>query len=190
MLISEDKSEKLTQEEKDDYLKVLDRIDRGEPNSDDVAKVKEMLMYNSHLWEKGYGLSGSALNYYIERIEECRSLQLYIEAEAKHIKEQLGYLTANQMEKLIIDQILLCWIGVNHIERKISDIMTNENRAIGWGSYWQNILTTYHNRFLRSIETLARIRKLSKGIAFQVNIATNGGQQINVNSDNTGGGKI
>lgn len=185
MLINEDKSGKLTE---DEYFKALERIDRGEPNSDDVAKVKEILMCSSHLWERGCGLAGSALNYYIERIEECRSDQLFIEAEAKYIKEQLGYHTANQMEKLIIDQILLCWIGVSHLERKSSVVMTNESRAVGLEAYWQNILTIYQKRYLRAIEALARIRKLSKGISFQVNIATNGGQQVNVNSDNPGGG--
>lgn len=187
MLINEDKIGELTE---DEYFKALERIDIGEPNSEDVAKVKEILMQCPNLWEKGYGLAGSALNYYIERIEECRSQQLYIEAEAKYIKEQLGYLTANQMEKLIIEQILLCWICVNYLESKFSALITNENRAVGWESYWHNMLTARRKSFLRSMEALARIRKLSKGISFQVNIAANGGQQVNVNSNNPGGGKV
>lgn len=36
-------------------------------------------------------------------------------------------------------------------------------------------------RYLRACESLARIRKLSKGIQFiQVNIATEGAQQVNM----------
>jgi hypothetical protein len=46
---------------------------------------------------------------------------------------------------------------------------------------WDKLLRQAQRRHLRAMESLARIRKLSKGIDFvQVNIATNGGQQVKV----------
>jgi hypothetical protein len=46
---------------------------------------------------------------------------------------------------------------------------------------WDKLLTQAQRRHLRALESLARIRKLSKGSDFvQVNIAADGGQQVNV----------
>ena len=106
---------------------------------------------------------------------------MFIEAEARYIKEQLGYFSANQVERLLIDLILLRWVSVIHIEQKLSILITEEKRVFGPDVYWQKILNRNQNLYLRTIETLARVRKLNKGIAFQVNIATDGGQQVNVN---------
>jgi hypothetical protein len=181
MLITKDKNEMLKQKENEDLLKVLERIDKEKPKSEDVAKAEEILTRNSYLWEAGFGLSGTALWSYIRRIEKIKSQQLFIEAEAKYIKEQLGYSATNQIEKLIIEQILLCWIGVIHIERRLLALMTQGSHTTEEGEYWQNTLTRYQNHYLRAIEMLARVRKLNKGIAFQVNIAADGGQQVNVN---------
>ncbi len=181
MLINKEPDRKLNQKEIADFLDVCKRIDEERPNSDDVEKVKKMLSYNSYLWEKEYGLSGSALYYYIERIEKRKSEQLVIEAEAKYIKEQLGYFSVNQIERLIIDQILLRWVGIVHIEKRLLILMTEEDRIVWDSSYWQKTLIRYQNLYLRAIEMLAKVRKLNKSIAFQVNIATNGGQQVNVN---------
>lgn len=180
MLMDKDNNTKLNQDEAEDLLKVLKRIDEETPNDNDVAKVREILMYNSHLWENGHGLSANALNYYIERIEKYKSQRLFIEAEAKNIKEQLGYFSTNQIEKLIIEQILLRWVAITYIENRFLNLLTEEKRVFGQEVYWQKILIRHQNLYLRSLETLARIRKLSKGISFQVNIATNGGQQVNV----------
>jgi hypothetical protein len=180
MLVSKEQSIKLNQEKDEEFLNALKRIDEDKPNSDDVTKVKEMLR-SPDFWETGYMLSACVLEYYIERIERCKSQRLFIEAEARYIKEQLGYFSANQIEKLIIDLILLRWVSVVYIEQKLSILITEENRVIGLGVYWQKILIRNQNLYLRTIETLARVRKLNKSIAFQVNIATDGGQQVNVN---------
>lgn len=181
MLIIKDKDEILKQKELKDFACAFKRADSENPSSEDVAKVKKMLIQYPQLWKIGEGLSGSALYDYICRITKSKSQQLLIEAEAKDIKEQLGYSASNQIEKLIIDQILFCLINIIHIERRFTIFMTEGSHSTESGEYWQNTLTRSQNRYLRAIETLARVRKLNKDVAFQVNIATDGGQQVNVN---------
>lgn len=184
MLISKDQDEMLKQKEIEDFVNAFKRVDSEKPSSEDVARVQKMLMLHPNFWKIGEGLSGSALYSYICSITKSKGNQLLIEAEVKDIKEQLGYSAINQIEKLIIDQILLCWVGVTHIERRLLNLMTEGTHTTEQGEYWQNTLTRYQNRYLRAIETLARVRKQYKGIAFQVNIATDGGQQVNVNEVN------
>ena len=47
--------------------------------------------------------------------------------------------------------------------------------------YWEKRLSAAQKRFTRACETLTRVRKLSrKTPALQFNVATQGGQQVNV----------
>jgi hypothetical protein len=49
------------------------------------------------------------------------------------------------------------------------------------GIYWEKRLTAAQRRFTWACETLARVRKWSRNTpALQVNIAAEGGQQINL----------
>jgi hypothetical protein len=49
------------------------------------------------------------------------------------------------------------------------------------GMYWEKRLSAAQRRFTRACETLARVRKLSRNTpALQFNIATSGGQQVNL----------
>jgi hypothetical protein len=59
--------------------------------------------------------------------------------------------------------------------------------ALNVGAYWDNLLTTHQARFLRAIETLARVRRLARNTpALQINIAREGGKQVNVQGDVNG----
>lgn len=51
------------------------------------------------------------------------------------------------------------------------------------GMYWEKPLTAAQRRFTRACETLTRVRKLSRNTpALQINLATSGGQQVNVST--------
>jgi hypothetical protein len=48
---------------------------------------------------------------------------------------------------------------------------------------WERVLGSKEARYLRAIEELARVRRLLKLPALQVNIVAAGGQQVNVAGD-------
>jgi len=50
------------------------------------------------------------------------------------------------------------------------------------GLYWEKRLMMAQGRFTKACESLARVRRLSRRIPVQVNIAAPGGQQINVSA--------
>jgi hypothetical protein len=141
-----------------------------------------MIRSNPHICEISKGTVGTMLNmFFDETTGGNKGQQLLKEAEVLSIKERLGYNSSCQAEKLIIDQVLLCWAGVNFAENMAMIFLNKEGTSVSTFNFYQDNLSRYQNRYLRAIETLARVRKLSKGIAFQVNIATDGGQQVNVN---------
>ena len=50
--------------------------------------------------------------------------------------------------------------------------------------HWERRLSAAQRRYLRACESLARVRKLGRTTpALQLNIATHGGQQVNVVTD-------
>lgn len=169
------------EQQKAEFIELFDKINKDKPDPGDMRKVGAMLGKNPHLWQIGMGIGGSTLHAFLGKITKNESQQLIFEAEALSLKERLGYVSSNQIEKLIINQIIFCWAGVNYVENHVSAMLTTSGLQLSTLEYWQRTLTCYQNRYLKAIETLARVRKLNKGIAFQVNIAADGGQQVNVN---------
>jgi hypothetical protein len=99
------------------------------------------------------------------------------------VQKDLGAETASPLESLLIQQVVLCWLRLNVLEIHYT-IMLGDNHQIATGLYYEKRLTAAQKRFTRACETLAKVRKLSRNThALQVNIATNGGQQVNVSGD-------
>ena len=182
MLISKEIREIAGTEEARKFSAMLQKIDKKEPTEEDLEEAKKMLMDNPHLLQLSQGWSGSRLQQFLDKLGTNKNTQLLLEAEIMSIKDNLGYSSANQMEKLIIEQILSCWARINYVEDLMSAILTQNGLPFKTLEYWQNTLTHCQNRYLKAIETLARIKKINKAIALQVNIATEGGKQINVNN--------
>ncbi|MBU2034890.1 MAG: hypothetical protein ABH882_01420 [Candidatus Omnitrophota bacterium] len=171
------------EQQKGEFYETLQKIFKKESPDANIEKAKAMLKNNPDVWKKYVGLSYSTMRKFLAVFGEEKGNQLLIEAEVLSIRNGLGYASASQLERLIIDQIMLCWARINHAEYMVV-IMVLENYSYykrDHLEYWQNRLIFYQNSYLKAIETLARVRRLSKGVAFQVNIATDGGQQVNVN---------
>lgn len=102
--------------------------------------------------------------------------QLAMEA----IRVALGYDSAPVVEQLVIDQVAICQFRMHCIENRYAQVQT-ESVTLAQGIYWERKLSAVQGRYLRAVETLARIRKLLKP-TLQVNIATKGGKQIIANA--------
>ncbi|HLF18987.1 MAG TPA: hypothetical protein VI749_08910 [Candidatus Omnitrophota bacterium] len=181
MLFNKSQQEFLLKDETKKFLDILFKIDKEKPDSKDLREAENMVCNNPSLCQVGIGYTGSLLEQFIDKLNPSNAQQLILKAEVMSIRENLGYNTSDQSERLIIDQIMLCWIGMNHAEGRMHNLLTGGEYSIRTGEYWQENLTRYQNRYLKAIETLARIRRLNKGMVLQVNIAADGGKQININ---------
>jgi len=94
----------------------------------------------------------------------------------------LGYFQASLLERLLIEQILVCYVNLYVLEIDSASKLC-ESHSTNTGLYWDRRLTGAQRRFTRACASLARIRKLSRNTpALQFNIAASGGQQVNVTS--------
>ena len=95
------------------------------------------------------------------------------------LRNELGYREAPLLEQLLIQHAALCWLKLSLVELQYS-YATKGSITLTVGMYWEKRLTAAQKRFTRACETLARVRKLARNTpALQVNIAANGGQQVN-----------
>ena len=84
------------------------------------------------------------------------------------------------LEQLLIQDAALSWLKLSIIELQYSNVM-KQSITLTLGIFWEKRLSAAQRRFTRACETLARVRKLSRNTpALQFNIATSGGQQVNL----------
>jgi hypothetical protein len=90
------------------------------------------------------------------------------------IKAGLGYETAPTLERLLIEQIALCWLRVGEAEAMYSQVHS-ASHVPAQSAYADRRLAACTARYLGACESLARVRRLSRGVVVQVNMAN---QQI------------
>ena len=87
---------------------------------------------------------------------------------------------------MLIDQIMVSWLQLQKSQWHYEVVPRGES-SIKIAGYWERRVNASSTRFLKACETLARVRKLSRPGAMQVNI---GAQQVNVAQAQAGPAKI
>lgn len=75
------------------------------------------------------------------------------------MKIELGYENSTFVEKMLIDEIVLRWFRLTNIEH-LHHQNTSSNHTSEHCNYWDKRLTQAQNRYLKSINTLAKVRKM------------------------------
>ncbi len=129
---------------------------------------------------------GDLTNANIEKMAEGFNnpgFALILEKHIPQLKKELGYGIAPMIERLSIDGVVISWLRWQQIEYNYT-WQNRQGLSINQAAYWDRSLTAAHARYLKALESLAKIRKLARhDPALQVNIATQGGQQVNVAGD-------
>ena len=101
--------------------------------------------------------------------------------ECEQLKQELGYDTANPLERLAMDVILAARVRWLHEEKITTQYDTGESLPTRQVAFQHQMLTSAQSRFLRAVESLARIRRLTRNMPkVQINFAGPGAKQLNV----------
>jgi len=74
-------------------------------------------------------------------------------------RAEMGYDSANTMEQMLINQVVLCHLRMSMVEMYQAE-KVKASHTIETGMYWDRLLTTYQRRFQRACESLAKVKKL------------------------------
>ncbi|HET8670083.1 MAG TPA: hypothetical protein VFM05_05485 [Candidatus Saccharimonadales bacterium] len=161
---------------------MLVRTNKDHPRAEDIKALSDLLNGNKslELWRDVLSAAQYAERAVIENspgvhgIKECWRLRL------ASLRNELGYAGAPILEQLLIQDAALSWLKLSILELQYLHAM-KQSITLTHGIYWEKRLSAAQRRFTRACETLARVRKLSRNTpALQFNIATSGGQQVNV----------
>ena len=130
---------------------ILDKI----PNLANVlgnlmTQIEGQILTNSFPSDKGFALIVS------KRLENQRA--------------ELGYAGASAIEKSLIEHIIICHLRLITTELRYEKAMQT-NPSLAMGQYWESKLSANQRRYLRAVETLARVRRLPAPVilATQIN---------------------
>lgn len=165
-----------------EFADLVDRCYRKNPDKKDLAELRKVLEKSPELYKAVFDLSEVVTRQTIRGMlgDKDKATQTVIEAHVKNTKQEFGYERAPMAEKLLIENIVLAWLRYTYAEYQITSNM-NTDATYKNNEHWEKRANAAHRRYMRAIETLTRVRKLTANI--QVNIATNGGQQVNIGGD-------
>lgn len=93
-------------------------------------------------------------------------------AGMEKVRESLGYATSPQLERLLIDQVTLCWLTYEITRTVYTFLAFDGRKEPEHGAYWEKRMASVELRYQRAIESLARTRKLVRSTKLvQINFA-------------------
>ena len=170
--------EKHTAKEEFDALHDRMAASGTSPSREDVTAMRQLMVTNPEILPAGWTLHETLRDNMIREVTNEGSSRAAMLAEVDRWLIELGYATAPALERVLFDSIVTCRLRLLLIEFR-------QNAALGGGKipvieHTDKLLSSAHNRLTRAVESLARVRLLAtRGPVFQVNVAMNGGQQVN-----------
>lgn len=160
---------------------VFNAVEVDKPKPEDVQRLRDLLKKYPTMWTYAGDLMQQAQHQAIQNVNAGKQKTLLVESVEEgmqNIRRQLDYAGAPMLEKLLIEQIVTAWLRLGICEMQFSNRMGGE-LTLAQGDYWNRALDAAQRRYLRAIESLARVRRL-KLPALQVNVAQPGAKQLNV----------
>jgi len=155
---------------------LCERLHTGKHSQADVVALRKLLRECPHLsraadvcavaFRDAVGYVGGDNALFAELAEDRRRV----------LRTELGYAEALPVEKLLIDEIILCWLRHYDAERRYTEAQAGRS-TMEHCTYWEKKVAATQRRYLRAVETFARVGKLLRSVSMQVNIAE---KQVNV----------
>lgn len=163
-----------------EFRDLVAKTDKKNPSTADIEALRAFLKRHPRQWAIMGDLAKGAALQLIGGPDVPPFARESLTHDWHVLRDELGYQVAPPLERLLIEQVVLCWLRHNMLEFEHASVV-NKGMSLTWGDFWDRRLAASQRRYLRACETLARVRKMVRTTpALQVNIATAGGQQVNV----------
>ena len=166
-----------------EFLEVVRRAYVKKPSQKDLDELKKWINSYPELWKAVFDTAYVIEKNLMKNMVGDKASVIAMQKNADEVRDEMGYSQAPIMEQMLIDNIILSWLGVQYCNYQLITRMGREEKIVIL-EFWERRLSMSQRRYLHACETLAKVRRLTSGKpAVQVNIATQSGQQINVAGD-------
>jgi len=158
---------------------LIEKMSKEDPDPKKLALLRRAMREHPVLWDIAGDLAKAAREEIITNLTKSAYTRESVRAYVKHVRNELGRESAPMLEKLLMDQVVICWLRLYDIEIIYSQIRSSGPVTLDVGAYYEHRLSAAQRRFLRACTTLSRIRKMAGRTPelMQLNI---GAQQVNV----------
>jgi hypothetical protein len=101
----------------------------------------------------------SAIELLIEKVSSVGSRACLL-ADMDLTRREFGYADASAVERVLIDAIVAARLRLAVVEHGYAEKGSNMATSV----YWENLINNAQFRLLRSVESLARVQLLARGI--------------------------
>lgn len=151
----------------DEVREALQKIARQTATSADVARVRRYLQttpegrrtVSQALGSIGaYGaLQSTGAHSTDDNGTAAVMTQLYT-AELEHLRQSLESEATTPAELLLVQQVVESWSRLQYVQRKYDDALLRTSDPVQL-SFWDRMLTRTQSRYLRTLESLSRVRR-------------------------------
>lgn len=144
-----------------DFVKLFGATNKQNPKTEDIQALRELMREDSSIW-KSYGDWAKQSETLIlnDYFKTSGFVLETVKKKLENMRDEFGWEDAPEIEKLLIRQVCLTWLKLYHLER-IHHSKTTESHTSETGIYWDKRLLNAQKLHLRSIESLAKVRKMT-----------------------------
>jgi hypothetical protein len=167
-----------------ELAELVEQAYKEKPDPKDIHALRKKLEEVPDLWRAIFDITKVIRDNLIEKAISHKAARIAIERNVSVLLEEFAYENSSPLEKLLIDNIIITWLRLQWVEYQLIGFMGQGEIHMSVVEFWEKRLSISQRRHLRACETLARVRRLLLvKPAVQVNIAAEGGQQVNVAGD-------
>jgi hypothetical protein len=143
------------------FADLLRETSKENPDPETVSELRRLLDEHRglELWRKATSIAKAAEDAALASTNNAATKEVWTR-ELEAIRAEHGYAESPAVERLLIHQIALCWFRLNLTEIGFAAAM-KAPPSVKQGMYWERRLTLTQRRYLRAVESLARVRRLS-----------------------------
>jgi hypothetical protein len=149
------------------------------PTKAEMQEYKQLLNEHTAMVRTFGDLAVASGKMLLMVFKEHETMRVGASLRIDQLRTELGFEESTALERLLIDEIVLCWLDHYRIEISYAQ-QTKESFTLPALEQWEHVLTSKQRRYLRAVESLARVRRLLNLPGPQFNINMPGGQQVNV----------
>lgn len=142
-----------------DMLALAKRIDKGDPSREDIKALAAELDRKPELWRSLGNYQSGVFALVLQSVNQSNFVGECGKKYVEEMKTELGYHSSTFVEKMLIDEIVMRWLRLTLADNAYT-VNTQQTHSAADGMYHEKRLTQAQKRYLKAIDTLARVRKM------------------------------
>ena len=162
------------------FIEIFSKIDKEKPTKENLKEIQEYFPETKNPSITLQRLSQNLITNHFKKTFEASGANIEpLLGGVEKMRNELGYSSSATIEQLLIDEIILEFLRIHHMQLALTTFTTNKGIDLKNIKKFDELLNSAQARFHKSIQTLMKLRK--SGVKLQINIATEGRYRLTQN---------